>query len=286
MDNIKKLTLKCPYCGKVFSCKAPEKPGVYSLTCPNGDCSKKVSFKIPVSSSSGASAPNPGAKKPPLGRLEDGSYRFKCGNPKCPQYVLVPAESIKIGVNKVLCPTCQTPHEFEIEPTEEDLLKCQASGCKGVLRKPQGGDGVYSTRCDDCGQEYSLIVQEGKVTKVILKTPAPIASTKQSKMKLVAGQFLGKREYNLTKGVHYIGRLDEEYPSDFQIKDKYASKKSLRVDVNEVGGDLVYKLTVERALNPVYHNNRELTVGDVVYLTYGDTLKLGKTLVKIQKIQK
>ena len=104
-------------------------------------------------------------------------------------------------------------------------------------------------------------------------------------MKLVLGNFLGKKEYILLKGTHYVGRLDDEKNSDFAIKDKYASKRSVRIDVNEDGGGLVYKLTIERATNPVYHNSRELTVGDVVYLTYGDTLKLGKTLIKVQKVQ-
>ena len=59
----------------------------------------------------------------------------------------------------------------------------------------------------------------------------------------------------------------------------------MRIDVNENGGKLIYRMTVERAMNPVYHNNSELTVGDIVYLTYGDTIKLGKTLIKVQKVK-
>jgi hypothetical protein len=118
-----------------------------------------------------------------------------------------------------------------------------------------------------------------------MKTPLPPSPIKSVKMKLVLGRFLGRKEYELSKGTHYVGRLDSANNSDLAIKDKFASSKSLRIDVNENGGSLVYRMTVERAMNPVYHNNRELMVGDIVYLTYGDTLRLGKTLVKIEKIK-
>ena len=137
----------------------------------------------------------------------------------------------------------------------------------------------------ECGQEYAIIIQGGKIVKVIMKTPPPPPPPKREKMKLVLGRFLGKKEYELTKGIHYVGRFDTDNNSDFAIKDKFASSRSIRIDVNENGGSLVYRMTIERAMNPVYHNNRELTVGDIVYLTYGDTLKLGKTLIKIEKVR-
>lgn len=104
-------------------------------------------------------------------------------------------------------------------------------------------------------------------------------------MKLIYGCNPNKKEYLLSRGTHYVGRADNENMSDFVIEDKYASSRSVRIDVNENGDDFVYKLTVERAMNPVYHNSRELAIGDVVYLTYGDTIKLGKTLIKVQKNQ-
>lgn len=130
-----------------------------------------------------------------------------------------------------------------------------------------------------------MIIQDGKVVKIAMKTSVSFAPKRQVQMKLVSGTFLAKKEYRLSKGTHYVGRQDELNGSDFSIKDKYASSRSVRIDVNENGGRLVYKMTVERAMNPVYHNNSELTVGDIVYLTYGDTIKLGKTLVKVQKIK-
>lgn len=284
MADVEKVSLTCKKCGKQFNCKAPSAPGNYSVLCTNPECKAKVSFHYPI----GADSDTEKSESKPnvqFGLLENGNYRFRCENNECRQSVLVPAKMIKIGNNKATCPKCQTVHEFEIEPTEEALLQCQTTDCHTMLTKPDRGDGIYSCICEKCGQEYSLIVQDGKVVKVTMKTPKPISSKKQYLMKLVLGSFLGKKEYILSKGIHYIGRFNDTNNSDFAIKDKYASSRSVRIDVNENGGSLVYRMTVERAMNPVYHNSRELSIGDVVYLTYGDTLKLGKTLINVQKVK-
>lgn len=281
MGEVEKVSLTCK-CGHKFQCKAPSTPGNYSVTCTNPACKAKVSFHYPVISEQKQVDPKAEVK---LGLLDDGSYRFRCENDQCRQTVLVPANMIKVGLTRVKCPKCSKYHEFNVEPKESDLLKCQRADCNGILVKPDRGDGIYSSVCDKCGQEYSIIIQEGKVVKVIMKTPPLPPPPKPFKMKLVLGHFLGRKEYELSKGTHYVGRLDTENNSDFAIKDKFASSRSLRIDVNENGGSLVYRMIVERAMNPVYHNNRELTVGDIVYLTYGDTLRLGKTLVKIEKVK-
>ena len=284
MAEVEKVSLTCKECGKQFQCKAPSAPGNYSVICINPECKAKVSFHYPVGANSDAQQTKPKTEIQ-FGLLDNGNYQFKCENIKCRQSVLVPAQMIKVGHNKATCPKCQTVHEFEIEPTEVDLLKCQTIDCDFTLTKPDRGDGIYSCACEKCGQEYSLLIQNGKVVKVTMKTPKPIGPKKQWPMKLVLGRFIGKKEYVLSKGIHYVGRFDDSNNSDFAIRDKYASSRSIRIDVNENGGSIIYKLTVERAMNPVYHNCRELAVGDVVYLSYGDTLKLGKTLIKVQKVK-
>ena len=276
MAEVEKLTLTCSACGKVFHCKIPSTPGRYSVTCTNPACKAKINFHYP---------PNRPKEEIKFGLLDDGSYRFRCDNKSCQQSVLVPANMVKSGHNKVTCPKCKTDHEFDIVPAEDELLQCQTLDCNAKLIKPNRGDGIYSCVCHKCGQEYSLVIQGERVVKVTMKTPTPLRSTRQAAMKLVMGRFLGRKEHVLSKGIHYVGRLDEANSSDFSIKDKYASTRSVRIDVNENGGNLVYRLTVERALNPVYHNSRELTIGDVVYLTYGDTLQLGKTRIKVQKVK-
>lgn len=285
MTEAEKVSLTCSKCGRHFHCKAPTASGNYSVTCTNPECGAKVSFHYPVKTMGAEAHQVESKSEPQFGLLDNGNYRFRCENSACRQSVLVPASIVKTGRNTARCPKCQTIHEFQVAPTEADLLKCQTTDCGFILAKPDRGDGIYSCNCEKCGQEYSLVVQNGKVVKATMKTPKPITGVRQNSMKLVLGRFLGKKEYLLTKGTHYIGRADNVKKSDFSIKDKYASSKSVRIDVNENGGNLVYRLTVERAMNPVYHNSRELTVGDIVYLTYGDTLKLGETLIKVQKVK-
>lgn len=273
MAETGKISLKCRY-GHEFQFRAPSSPGYYSVACPTPNCGQKVSFHYPLNAAHQEEKPKEEIK---FGLLEDGSYRFRCEKQDCRQLVLVPAKSVKVGHNRISCPKCGIVHEFDIEPTEEDLLKCKVAGCDGIISKSD-------CACEKCGTKYSISIKDGKVVGVTIKTE-PWLPKKQWPMKLVLGHFLGKKEYILSKGIHYIGRLDDEKKSDFEIKDKYASSRSVRIDVNENGGSLVYRMTVERAMNPVYHNSRELTVGDIVYLTYGDTLKLGKTLVKVQKVK-
>lgn len=282
MGETGKISLKCPHCGWEFQCKAPSSTGNYSVPCTNPDCRKKVSFHYPLTGDAQQVKPKTEVK---FGILEDGSYRFKCQNEACRQSVLVPANIVKIGHNIQLCPKCKTPHEFEIEPTEKDLLKCQTTGCDGILELLNRKDDIYTIQCKKCQKGYIVEVEGSKIKSVRLKTEIgwPRLPKERSSMILVSGHFLCRKVYTLSKGIHYVGRLDDVNKSDFEIKDKYASSRSVRIDVNEDGGNLVYKLTVERAMNPVYHNNHELTIGDVVYLTYGDTLKLGKTLIKVQK---
>ena len=278
----KPLTLSCKECGKTFQCKAPSASGNYSVTCINPECRAKVSFRYPLASQQ----QDDHKKDVQLGLLEDGSYRFICKTEACHQTVLVPSLVLKVGHNKVKCPKCGTFHEFDIEPTENDLLHCKTDGCNGILKKPDGGDGNYASVCEECEQEYSIRIQGGKVVNVIMKTLPPPTPSRKFDLELVLSHFIVKKKYPLFKGTHYIGRYSDENKSDFEIKDKYASSRSIRIDVNENGGNLVYKLTVERAMNPVYHNGNELSVGDIVYLTFGDTIKLGKTLIKVQKIPK
>lgn len=210
--------------------------------------------------------------------------QFQCKAPAAP------------GHYSVVCPhaDCREKISFQFSGhkdipanqsiTEEDLLKCRMSGCKGMIIRPEGVSGVYSSKCDECSQQYSLVIQDSRIMKVSLVTPKPLRQPKQCLMKLVCGGLVGKKEYVLFKGVHYIGRYDPANNSHFPINDKYASSKSIRIDVNENAGSLLYKMTVERAMNPVYHNMRELAVDDIVYLSYGDTIKLGKTLIKVQKV--
>ena len=287
MEEVKRIPLTCPHCGTPYNYKAPSAPGTYSISCINKECRQKFKFKYSEKPQEEIKPEEKNQEEKSESQIqpgwqENGTYVLRCDSPGCGLLIRMAADKIFIGKNSVICPKCGKKHYFEKEPSEEELqkemLKCKTGGCEGNIDMATG-------ICDSCGSKYSIEVDnEGKIVKVTKKTD-PI-KVNQSRMKLVMGNFLGKKEYNLKEGTHYIGRYDEESQSDFPIKDKYASKRSVRIDVTyDQGGNLIYKMTVERGLNPVYHNNRELTVGDIDYLNYGDTIKLGKTLIKVQKIE-
>ncbi len=215
---------------------------------------------------------------PKLGLQEDGTYRLQCAS--CGQLLVVP--KVKPGINRLTCPKCKNPNQFEIEPSEDDLLKCQC--CGAPLTKP-AADGLYSVECDQCQQPYNMIVQGGRVTKISARTKPGGTADRGSltPMMLSTGGFFKKTTYILYKGTHYIGRWDENENSDFALKDNTVSRRSVRVDVNQSGNGLVYKMTILKATNPIYHNKKQLVEGDIVYLNYGDVLQMGNTTIKVQK---
>lgn len=281
-----------PACKREFPYYKPSAPGKYNVACPF--CNQQN--EIEVTADSKEPAETPGAPQPKqeltLGMQEDGSYRFRCK--KCNAAVRVPDKLLRPGLNKVKCPKCQAPNEFTKPFTEEELLQCSEAGCQGhIIRPSQSGDGVYSSECDICHAKYSIVMHEGKVNKVSRKTDAaPKTETldnswevgpTESMMRLVTGSFFNKRYYDLSRGTHYVGRHDQFEPSNFQLHDDTASRRSLRIDVLQVGDGITYKMTVQRAFNPVFHNNRELRQGDIVYLYYGDRIKVGQTIIKVEK---
>lgn len=294
MEDDKRILLKCPICGTIYNYKAPSSPGKYTISCINKECGKKMSFTYrgeKLQNQAEQQQPKPEQKQQTVkqGWQEDGSYIIKCDTDGCGQWIRMTADKIRVGKNSATCPKCGKKHIYEKEGSFEEInavmLECKTAGCEGkiVIDENYPNQGI----CNDCDAEYKIEYDEnGKIIKVTKKTVLP-PSPQGGKMKLVVGNLLGKKEYELKQGTHYIGREDTESYSDFAIKDKFASKRSIKIDVNyDQHGNLMYKMLVERALNPVYHNNREMHVGDIDYLTYGDTIKLGKTLIKVQKIEK
>lgn len=270
-----KITCQNKECGKTFVFPQPEKPGTYTVKCPY--CHHPNRFKTPDTSEK---IPE---EKPQEGMQPDGSYLVICKGSGC--NASLKTKKFSIGINHVTCPKCHAVNEFKVEPTEDLLLTCQDSKCGRHIPKPDGGDGEYRYKCG-CGQEYYITVYDGKVTevkKITLKFSTAVSDSSNVPMKLVVGKFLSKKVYPLSKGTHIIGRDDPDEQSNFAIKDSTVSRRSIQIDVNSIGGNLSYKMTVLKSTNPVYHNSAELSVGDIVYLNYGDTIKLGNTLIKVQK---
>lgn len=280
----KKGTIKCANaeCGHSFSFVYPEKPGKYKVKCPK--CGHENHIKMPSETEEQANQKPADKPQPQLkeGLQTDSSYLLFCKGNGCQLPMRV--KKYQVGLNHVTCPKCHTVNEFTIEPSDEALLRCQDSACGKPLQRPNGDNGFFQQKCE-CGQSYTIEMKDGHVVSVKKETMAfPLSpNVDQAPMKLVVGNIFKKRVYMLTKGVHIIGRDDANEQSDFALKDPTVSRRSLEIKVNSEGGSLLYKMTLRHATNPVYHNSVLLCEGDEIYLNYGDTIKLGKTLIKVQK---
>ncbi len=111
----------------------------------------------------------------------------------------------------------------------------------------------------------------------------------ESDAKLVWWSRTGRKKYILHVGKNYIGRRDEDRPSDLSLKDEHASARSVCIEVTKKysprGRETYeYKLTVERATNSVLLCGRELRKGKTEDLEFGDTIVLGKTTLTLKKV--
>lgn len=94
----------------------------------------------------------------------------------------------------------------------------------------------------------------------------------------------GAQEFLLREGSFTIGR-SEDNPCDINIQgDPGISRCSAQIDVTNNGGNVFYKLTALNATNPVLHNYAVLPAGRSVMLNYGDTITLGKTKLRFDRI--
>ena len=100
---------------------------------------------------------------------------------------------------------------------------------------------------------------------------------------LTWGGFFSRKHYPLRVGSIYIGRKDDGEPSDLQLEDSYVSRRSALLEVLSSDKGFLFKLTVKHASNPVYVNSSEISVGNSIYLNYGDVLIFGKTKMTFKK---
>lgn len=95
---------------------------------------------------------------------------------------------------------------------------------------------------------------------------------------------LGSKSFLLHQGQNTVGRYDDELHSDIEIKgDPCMSRRSICIEVLQKEIGFLFKMKVLKATWPVMHNDKPLVEGEVVYLNYGDRIKLGKTLFIFNK---
>lgn len=104
------------------------------------------------------------------------------------------------------------------------------------------------------------------------------------------GSMLGgiaNTRFPLRVGLNTIGRADFDTPSDISIKnDPTISRRSVTIEVVPKENGFLAKMKVLRAANPVLHNDKPLMEGEIIYLNYGDSIRLGRTTLRFNKLKK
>lgn len=177
-------------------------------------------------------------------------YAIVC--PQCHKPLLVRAASAK--PHKATCKACNTPIYF-IGKDQPEITKGQQE--------------------DSPKENYTMD-----------KAPSETVPYNTPNAKLVWGGFFHRKSYDiLMTRKYYIGRYDDEIPSDIVIDDEYVSRRSVLIEVNSKPKpqNCEYKLTVLRASNPVLVNGVALKIGESTFLNYGDTIVVGNTTLTFKK---
>lgn len=157
---------------------------------------------------------------------------------------------------EILCPHCQSA-KMRYTPQEAGVKGFRCPSCKGVVAV-QVRDKTKVIDVDDTGLVKGRLRQLATFGKG--KTfPLPV----------------GKKLM--------IGRSDKDNPSDISIKDSYVSRRSLSIEVLQSEEGYSFRLSVLNARNPVTINGERLSVGDSVYLGFGDIIGLGQTKLTLEK---
>ena len=171
----------------------------------------------------------------------------------------------------IICPVCNS--QTHIKPEEKGVHIEVCAKCKAQL----GYNASLSVKSENKEETEERVTEINRVLSH--------KGNAGNGGRLVWG-ILGLHSENLSVGKNIIGRNDKDTPSDISIDDAYMSRRSISIDVEKNLSSYTFKLTVLKAANPVVVNSHELHVGNSIYLNYGDTIKLGNTVLTFKKAKK
>lgn len=193
------------------------------------------------------------AQRVPIGAL----CKILC--PEC-NFSLVEKTS-KIGNYKWVCPHCNTIVGFVVVNPEQVEEQKEKPNQDASIEEPVGSK-------EESPKSHTKVIDHENLCNL---------------GELTWGGFFSRKHYPLRVGSIYIGRKDEGEPSDLQLEDSYVSRRSALLEVLSSDKGFLFKLTVKHASNPVYVNSSEISVGNSIYLNYGDVLIFGKTKMTFKK---
>ena len=196
------------------------------------------------------------AQRVPIGAL----CKIVC--PEC-SFSLVEKTS-KIGNYKWVCPHCNTIVGFVVVNPEQVEEQKEQLNQDASIEEPVGSKEAK----EESSKPHTKKIDNENLCNL---------------GELTWGGFFSRKHYPLRVGSIYIGRKDDGEPSDLQLEDSYVSRRSALLEVLSSDKGFLFKLTVKHASNPVYVNSSEISVGNSIYLNYGDVLIFGKTKMTFKK---
>lgn len=267
MEQNEILVIKCtnPECGKKIRLKRPEKTVVLSVGCPH--CGNKMRVKVPgKSSETVAPAESTVGTQPhkPEKSVTNNSGKVVDKASSVPDFSQ--AEPICIGSDfkvgtkyEELCPHCKK-HTLVFSPSKPGHKEFACPKCNGRIT----AEVHQPTKSIHGGTEEVKFIR--------------------GKLILLRKNWFNK-DYILREGRNIIGREDASAPSDISIKgDNTMSRRSVQIDMNQTEHGFFYKLTVIKAANPVVHNGAMLMNGESILLNFGDTIVMGKTKFRFDRL--
>ena len=176
--------------------------------------------------------------------------------------------------------------------SQKSPLIVECPDCHSKLRFTPKENGMYSLPCPKCKINIRTCVKDNEIISVQKIGAAnneatlpvmPLEGNRSNGMLILLryGGFLGNlgnKSFALHLGQNTVGRYDDNLHSDIEIKgDPRMSRRSICIEVFQKETGFFFKMKVLRATWPVMHNDKPLVEGEVIYLNYGDNIKLGKT---------
>lgn len=183
----------------------------------------------------------------------------------------------------------------EAEIGKEYFVLCPSCGKPVILRPSKRVNNEYCKVCNAkisyCAKgEEGSAAQPRKESKAAVSSAQPTQKVetytekRQSPHAQLVWGFLSRKRYELKLGVNIVGRADDEQPSDVQINDNYASRRSVSIEPVYGTKGFSFKMKILNASNPVIVRNVIQPVGTELYLNYGESFVLGKTTITLKKM--
>ena len=260
------IVVTCPECKKKMRMRNPQKAGTYKVTCPF--CGKPFPIKMVDDSTI----------EPPIVAPEP----------------IAPVSVPKTEPEPTPAPAPEPKPTPAPQPAEDEgpvvIQHCTGCGMKLRIRNPKPGQ--HTIRCPKCQslQQYTYTpagtaAQQPEPQKPN-KTKPVAKNVNLSRGCLVQqrGLFRSNITHQLAGKETIIGRLCNDSPSDVMVNDDTMSRRSVSIVGESKPAGIVYKLTVINATNRVLLNGKTLSVGTSVYINFGDTIVLGRTTFKFEKV--